>query len=175
MKAIKFNIDGPILFEMQPYIDNRGSFSRQFCKNELLQYGINFDIKQCNISKNNYKGTLRGLHYQLGNFPESKIVTCISGKIYDVIVDIRKDSPTYLQWLSVELSEFNNNILYIPHGFAHGFQTLVDNSIVYYQLNEFFHIECYNGLRWNDPKLNITWPEYNNIIINERDNSYQLL
>lgn len=175
MKITQFDIKGPILFEMEPYIDNRGLFERQFCKNEFHKYGISFDIKQCNISKNIYAGTLRGLHYQLGDYPEDKIVTCLTGKIYDVIVDIRKDSSTYLKWLSIELSEDNNRVLYIPAGFAHGFQTLINNSTVFYQLNEFFHNECYNGLRWNDPILNINWPVCDNRIINDRDNSYSYL
>lgn len=175
MKITNLELNGVKLIEMEPYIDERGSFMRQFCINELKNIGINFNIKQCNISTNNFSGTIRGMHYQLGDYPENKIVTCIYGKIYDVLIDIRKNSPTYMKWISTELSEHNHKVLYIPAGIAHGFCTLQDNSIVYYQLDEFFHAECYNGIRWNDPKIGIKWPIFNKYIINNRDQSYDLL
>ena len=148
---------------------------RQFCENELKNAGIEFNIKQCNISTNNVAGTIRGMHYQLGEYPENKIVTCIRGKIYDVLVDIRKNSSTYMKWIGTELTDENHRILYIPAGIAHGFCTLEDNSSVYYQLDEFFHNECYNGIRWNDPKIGIKWPKFDKYIINDRDQSYKLI
>lgn len=172
---IDLELNGVKLIELTPYVDERGSFMRQFCINELKAAGIDFHIKQCNISTSNYAGTIRGMHYQLDKYPENKIVTCIAGKIYDVLVDIRKESPTYLKWIGIELSESSHKSLYIPAGIAHGFCTLKDNSTIYYQLDEFFHAECYAGIRWNDPKIGIKWPYFEKYIINDRDNSYTLI
>ena len=160
---------------MEPHKDERGSFARQFCKKELASAGIDFDIKQCNLSKNYKAGVLRGMHYQKEPYPEIKMVSCFQGSIYDVLADIRPSSPTYLQWEATELSAENGKMLYIPSGVAHGFQTLEDNSVVYYQLGEFFMPDYYSGVRYNDPKLNIKWPECSDRIINERDASYELL
>ena len=170
----ELDIKGAYIIEREEFKDNRGSFSRQFCLKELASIGIDFDIKQCNISKNYSKGVLRGLHYQKAPYPEIKMVSCFRGAIYDVLVDLRKDSSTYLKWISTELNENNNKTLYIPSGVAHGFQTLEDNSVVYYQLGEFFKPEYYTGVRWNDPAFGIKWPDCDNRIINERDNNYEL-
>lgn len=175
MKFTELSIPGVFLIEQDPFLDNRGSFARQFCRKELAAYGLDFNICQCNLSGNTHKGTLRGLHYQKEPWPEIKIVSCIKGSIFDVVVDLRPDSKTYLQHISTELSAAKGNMLYIPPMCAHGFQTLEDDSIVYYQLGEFFHSEAYDGIRWNDPKLNISWPMPDNPIINERDNNYALL
>ena len=174
MKFTELEIKGAFLIEYEEYKDDRGSFSRQYCKKEMAKYGIDFDIKQCNISKNYKKGVLRGMHYQKEPYPEIKMVSCFKGTIYDVLVDIRKDSPTYLKWVANELSESNNKALYIPSGVAHGFQTLENNSVVYYQLGEFFMPEYYSGVRYNDPAFNIIWPECENLIMNERDKNYEL-
>lgn len=175
MKVSKTKIKGAYLIEMEPVSDFRGSFARQFCKNEFAKYGIDFNICQCNISKNPKAGTLRGMHYQKEPYPEIKMVSCTRGKIFDCIVDLRENSETYLKWEGFELGDNNNKMLYIPAGCAHGFQTLEDNSTVYYQLGEFFMPEHYSGVRWNDPKIGIEWPQTQNIIINDRDNSYELL
>ena len=175
MKISKISIDGAYLIELEKHYDERGSFTRQFCKKEFANYGIDFDIKQCNLSVNYKKGVLRGLHYQKEPYPESKIVSCFSGKIYDVIADIRPHSSTYKKWFSIELSEDNGKMLYVPSGVAHGFQTLKDNTVVFYQLNEYFHSEYYSGVRWNDPALDIKWHNCDNLIINERDANYELL
>ncbi len=174
MKFTEQKIPGVYLIEMEPFLDERGSFARQFCRQELAAHGLDFDIKQCNISGNTRKGTLRGLHYQRDPFPEIKIVSCLQGAIFDVVVDFRPDSPTYLQHISTELSAKNNCMIYIPPMCAHGFQTLEENSVVYYQLGEFFHAQSYAGLRYNDPKLGIRWP-LANPIINQRDANYELL
>ena len=154
MKISPLDIQGAYLIEIQEYKDERGSFARQFCKNELKQYGIDFDIKQCNVSKNYKAGVLRGMHYQKEPYPEIKMVSCFKGAIYDVLVDIRKKSPTYLKWIATELTEDNGKMLYIPSGVAHGFQVLKDNSTVYYQLGEIFMPDYYAGVRWNDPAFN---------------------
>lgn len=174
MKISELGIAGAFLIEYEEFKDERGSFARQFCKNEMAKYGIDFDIKQCNISKNYQKGVLRGLHYQKNPYPEIKMVSCFKGSIFDVIVDIRKDSPTYLKWIGTELTEKNNKALYIPSGVAHGFQTLEDDSVVYYQLGEFFMSDYYAGVRWDDPMFGIKWPECENRIMNERDKNYDL-
>lgn len=168
-------LNGCYLIEQQEYKDERGSFARQFCKNEFRNAGIDFDIKQCNVSKNYKVGVLRGMHYQKEPYPEIKMVSVFKGAIYDVLVDLRPQSPTYLKWISQELSEDNNRAVYIAAGIAHGFQTLKDNTVVYYQLGEFFMPEYYSGVRWNDPKLNIKWPECKNRIINARDAAYELI
>jgi len=175
MKFTELPLKGAFLIEMQEFIDERGTFARQFCKKELAAAGIDFDIKQCNISKNYKKGVLRGLHYQKEPYPEQKMVSCFCGSCFDVIVDLRKTSPTYLQWHSVELNAENNKILYIPAGFAHGFQTLENNTVLYYQLGNYYMPDYYVGLRWDDPEIAIQWPAEKNRIMNERDKNYELL
>lgn len=175
MKITPLKIAGAYLIEREEFKDERGSFSRQFCKREMQKFGIAFDIKQCNVSKNIRQGVLRGLHYQKQPYPEIKMVSCLQGGVFDVIADIRPDSETYLQWIGTELTEENNKMLYIPAGVAHGFQTLTEKSVVYYQLGEFFMPDYYSGVRWNDPKLHIEWPECAKRIINERDANYALL
>lgn len=175
MKFTELKLKGAYLIELKPIADERGSFARQFCKKEFAQIGINFEVCQCNISTNAKKCTLRGLHYQKDSFSEPKIVSCLQGAIFDVIVDFRKDSETYLKWEGIELKESDNKMIYIPQGFAHGFQTLEDNTKLYYQMGNYFEPQQAFGLRWDDPKLGIEWPECETRIINERDNSYELL
>lgn len=175
MKFTPLKLSGVFLIEPEPFFDERGMFMRQFCRKELAEHGLNFEMCQCNISGNTKKGTLRGLHYQKYPYPEIKIVSCLQGSFFDVVVDLRPTSATYLQHISMELSASNHKMLYIPPLMAHGFQTLEDNTVAYYQLGEFFHPEAYSGVRWNDPKLNIVWPDCDNRIINHRDNNYELL
>ncbi len=175
MKFTPLALPGVFLIELELHTDERGFFARQFCQHEMAQHGIAFDIKQANLSYNKYAGTLRGMHYQKDPFPEIKLVSCLQGSFFDVLVDLRPDSPTYLQHVQAELSEKNHRMLYVPPMIAHGFQTLENDTVVYYQLGEFFHPEAYDGVRWNDPKLNIQWPACKKRIINERDNNYALL
>lgn len=174
MKIESLPIAGAYRVTLEPHEDERGSFARQFCRHELAAAGIDFEIKQCNVSRNVHAGTLRGMHYQKEPYPEIKLVSCLKGAFYDVIVDLRKDSSTYLKWTAAELTEQNGVMIYIPSGVAHGFQTLVDDTTVYYQLGEFFMPECYSGVRWNDPAFGIVWPECANRLINERDANYAL-
>ncbi len=174
MKFIPLTVCGAYVVKSEPFCDERGSFARQFCKREFASVGIDFQIKQCNISRNTRKGVLRGMHYQKEPYPEVKLVSCPEGRVYDVILDLRKDSPSYLKWEAVELSEDNGKSVYIPSGVAHGFQTLEDNSAVFYQLGEFFMPEYYAGVRWNDPAFGIVWPECENRILNKRDSEYEL-
>lgn len=175
MKFSQLPIQGAYLIELERRVDERGFFARQFCRREFAAKGIDFEIKQCNLSGNISRGTLRGMHYQKSPYPEIKIVSCMKGRVYDVIVDLRADSATYLKWFGMEMSGDDGKSIYIPAGVAHGFQTLEDDTTIYYQLGEFFVPECYAGVRWNDPKIGIVWPACDNRIINERDNSYEFL
>jgi dTDP-4-dehydrorhamnose 3,5-epimerase len=175
MKFTELKLKGAYLIELEPYIDERGTFARQFCKRELKEQGLDIEVCQCNFSQSKKAGTLRGMHYQKAPHLESKLTSCLKGSFFDVLVDLRKDSETYLQYEAITLKEGDNKIIYIPENFAHGFQTLEDDTIIYYQLGNYFVPESYDGLRWNDPKLGIEWPEVEKRIINERDNRYELL
>jgi dTDP-4-dehydrorhamnose 3,5-epimerase len=157
-------LKGAYIIELDLIEDERGFFARSFCVKEFEKYGLNPYIAQCNISYNGKKGTLRGMHYQVAPHEEVKVVRCTRGAIYDVIIDIRQDSPTFKKWLAVELTEKNRNMLYVSAGFAHGFQTLEDHAEVFYQMSEFYYPESARGVRWNDPAFNIEWPESKRII-----------
>jgi dTDP-4-dehydrorhamnose 3,5-epimerase len=163
------NIIGPELLT-----DERGFFARSYCKDEFKSLGLETDIVQCNISFNKKKGTLRGMHYQVPPFEEVKIVSCTRGSIYDVVVDLRRDSQTFCQWVAAELSDKNFNMMYIPRGCAHGFQTLEDNTMVYYQMTGFYHSECARGVRWDDPQFKIVWPDIKKRILSDKDQKYDL-
>ncbi len=158
-------LKGAYIVELEPLEDERGFFARSYCRKEFAEHGLDFCIVQCNVSHNTKKGTLRGMHYQAAPYEEAKLVSCIRGAIYDVIIDLRENSSTYCQWFGIELSAVNYTMLYIPKGFAHGFQTLVNDSVVYYQMSEFFHPECARGVKWDDPSFGIEWPIKNHIIL----------
>jgi dTDP-4-dehydrorhamnose 3,5-epimerase len=160
------------IIEPELLTDERGFFARSFCREEFQKKGLETDIVQCNISYNKKKGTLRGMHYQVPPFEEAKIVSCTNGSIYDVVVDLRRDSPTYKKWVASELSEKNFKMVYIPRGCAHGFQTLDDNSIVCYQMTECFHPEYARGLRWDSLSIGIVWP-VPAMFMSEKDKNYQ--
>ena len=162
-------IKGVYIIEPEILTDERGFFARSFCKEEFRKHGLETDIVQCNISYNKKKGTLRGMHYQIPPFEEAKIVSCTKGSIYDVVVDLRRDSPTYRYWHAEKLSADSYRMLYIPKGCAHGFQTLEDDTRVYYQMTEFFHPDCARGVRWDDPAIKIDWP-ISGIIVSKKDN-----
>jgi dTDP-4-dehydrorhamnose 3,5-epimerase len=172
MKLSETKLKGAYIIEIEPVTDERGFFARSFCANEFEKHGLNPRIVQCNISFNKKKGTLRGMHYQVAPYEEAKLVSCIRGAIYDVIIDLRQNSPTYCQWFFVELNAENYKILYVPKGFAHGFQTLEDNTVVFYQMSEFYHPECARGVRWDDKAFGIKWP-ISNPIMSERDKNFQ--
>ena len=165
-------IKGVYILEPELLKDARGFFARSFCKEELQNYGLETEIVQCNISYNKKRGTLRGMHYQATPYEEAKIVSCTKGAIHDVVLDLRKYSETYLKWFSEELSDENFKMMYIPKGCAHGFQTLKDGAVVYYQMTEFFHPECAKGVRWDDPIFEIQWPPGERII-SERDKNFR--
>jgi dTDP-4-dehydrorhamnose 3,5-epimerase len=163
---------GVFVIELDKKEDERGFFARSWCQQEFDEHGLNPQLVQCNISYNAKKGTLRGMHYQVDPYSEAKIVRCTRGAIYDVILDLRPTLPTYKQWLAVNLTEVNYKMLYIPEGLAHGFQTLDDETEVFYQMSEFHHPECARGIRWNDPAFGIDWPLVNPII-SEKDKMYR--
>ena len=164
-------LKGAYIIEIELIEDERGFFARSFCVKEFKEYGLNPNIAQCNISYNEKKGTLRGMHYQVAPHEEVKLVRCTMGAIYDVIIDLRPDSLTFKQWLAVELTQENRRLLYVPEGFAHGFQTLEDRTEVLYQISEFHHPEWARGVRWNDPTFGIFWP-VNVEIISVGDQQY---
>jgi dTDP-4-dehydrorhamnose 3,5-epimerase len=151
-------LKGAYIIEIEPIEDERGSFARSFCAKEFEEYGLNPRIAQCNISYNEKRGTLRGMHYQAAPHEEAKLVRCTMGAIYDVALDLRPDSPTFKHWVASELTANNHRMFYSPEGVAHGFQTLEDHSEVFYQMSEFYHPECAQGIRWNDPSFGILWP-----------------
>ncbi len=151
-------LEGAMIVDLQRLEDERGFFARSFCRREFDQLGMNSDVVQANVSFNVNKGTLRGMHYQVAPAPETKLVRCTRGSIVDVIVDMRESSPTYRQHIAVELTADNHRALFVPANFAHGFQTLEDNSEVMYLVSGFYTPACERGLRFNDPALNIQWP-----------------
>ena len=159
------------MIEQERREDERGFFARTFCREEFAMRGMNPHVAQCNVSFNKRKGTLRGMHYQVQPFAEAKLVRCTSGAVFDVIIDLRDSSATFCQHVAVELCARIGNMLYIPEGFAHGFQTLEDNSEVFYQMSQPYSAESARGVRWNDPMFNIQWPAADRIII-DRDRNY---
>lgn len=151
-------LKGAYLIELEKKEDERGFFARSFCEKEFEAHNLELPIRQSNISYNKKKGALRGIHYQAAPYEEIKLVSCVRGKIYDVIVDLRKNSSTFRKWLAFELNAQKYSSLYIPKGFAHGFQSLVDDTVVLYQMCEFYHPEFAHGIRWDDPIFMIKWP-----------------
>ena len=172
MKFIPTTLEGAYIIDIEPMIDMRGFFSRSWCSKEFKEHGLDHRLSQCSISQNDIAGTLRGMHYQAKPHEEAKVVRCTAGSIYDVIIDMRPTSPTFKAWFSLELSAQNRRMIYIPQGFAHGFQSLTDNTEVFYQVTEFYHPESSLSVRWDDPIFKIKWPEVDRRIISERDLSY---
>lgn len=171
MKFIETQLKGAYIIEIEKNTDSRGFFARSWDVNEFKKNNLNEKIVQCNISFNKKIGTLRGMHFQKEPYQESKLVRCTKGKIYDVIIDLRSKSNTYKKWIGVELSENNYKMLYVPQGFAHGFQTLEDNSEIFYQMSEFYKPEQSAGIRWDDKNFDIKWPIIPPII-SDKDLSY---
>jgi len=154
--------------------DERGGFSRVFCKNEFKHIGHDKEFVQLNHSFNTHKGTIRGMHYQEPPFSEIKLIRCVRGAVYDVIIDIRKSSPTFLQWFGIELSARNMNMIYVPEGFAHGFQTLEENSELLYHHTNFYEPLSERGIRYSDAEIAINWP-IEVTSISQKDKNYPLL
>ncbi len=165
-------LPGAFVIELQKHEDERGFFARSWCQQEVEAHGLNPRTAQCNVSFNKVKGTLRGMHYQVPPCAEAKLVRCTRGAIYDVIIDLRRESVTYKQHVSEVLSSNNYKALFVPEGFAHGFQTLEDNSEVIYQMSAFYSPEHQRGLRYNDPAFRINWP-IDATVISDRDRNYE--
>ena len=171
MKFIPLPLKGA--FSVQPEFlpDERGGFMRTFCKKEFDLIGFNKDFLQINHSFNNTKATLRGMHFQVSPYSEDKLIRCIAGSVFDVIVDIRKDSPTFLKWFSIELSAKNKTMILIPEGFAHGFQTLEDNTELLYHHTNYYEKAAESGILYNDELTGIQWP-LKISVISEKDKNY---
>ena len=158
MKFATTTLTDAVLIHPEPQHDERGFFARTYCRNEFAAAGLESDFVQGNMSFNRVKGTLRGLHFQRSPHEEVKVVRCIRGAIYDVIIDLRPESPSYLKWQGFELTEENGLQLYVPRGFAHGFLTLSDAAAVTYQVSAFYTPGAESGVRWDDPRFGIDWP-----------------
>jgi dTDP-4-dehydrorhamnose 3,5-epimerase len=164
-------LKGAYVIEIEKLNDHRGFFARSWCQREFETHNLVSRIKQSNVSYNKIKGTLRGMHYQLSPYEETKLVRCTRGAIYDVIIDLRPASPSYSQWIGVELTGENYKMLYVPENFAHGYQTLEDNSEVTYQVTQFYTPGSERGIRWNDPAFSINWPVEVRVI-SDKDKSW---
>ncbi|MGQ9870769.1 dTDP-4-dehydrorhamnose 3,5-epimerase [Leptodesmis sp.] len=166
-------LKGAFIIDVELLADQRGAFARTFCAKEFEQHGLKPTIAQCNLSFNYKTGTIRGMHYQVPPAAETKLVRCTKGAIYDVIVDLRPDSPTYRQHIGVELTADNRRALYVPELFAHGYQALTDGAEVVYQVGEFYTPGYERGLRYDDPAFGISWP-LPVTVISEKDASWPL-
>jgi dTDP-4-dehydrorhamnose 3,5-epimerase len=167
-------LKGAFIVEPKKFEDERGFFAHSWSEREFAEHGLDSRLAECSISFNRKRGTLRGMHYQAAPHGQVKLVRCTMGSIYDVIVDLRAGSPTFRQWVGVELTAANRLMLYIPKDFAHGFQTLRDDTEVFYQMSDEYVPESGQGVRWNDPAFGIAWPQAAGIVINSRDESYPL-
>jgi dTDP-4-dehydrorhamnose 3,5-epimerase len=171
VKFIETKLKGVFEIDLNPKSDQRGFFARSWCRTEFAERGLNPALAQCNISFNKRRGTLRGMHYQEAPYAEAKLVRCIRGAIYDVALDLRPGSPTFRNWVASVLTSENRRALYIPEGCAHGFQTLEDNTELFYQMSEFYKEGLGRGVRWDDPAFGIDWP-LEVQAISERDQTY---
>lgn len=176
MRFIATALEGVFIIEPEPHHDERGFFARMYCQNEFKEHRLNTRWVQNNISVNTHRNTIRGMHFQAAPYGEIKLVRCTAGSIFDVVVDVRPSSPTYAQWIGVELSSDNRKALYIPIDIAHGFQTLTANTEVFYLMGAFYEPSAARGLNWNDPTISINWfdlPEP--LTISEKDANLPLL
>jgi dTDP-4-dehydrorhamnose 3,5-epimerase len=168
VKFYKAQLEGAWLIELEKLEDDRGFFARTWCGKELEEHGLVARIAQANVSFNSKAGTLRGMHYQVAPYEETKLIRCTRGALYDVIIDLRRGSPTYKRWMGVELTAQNYKMLYVPAQFAHGFVTLEDETEAIYFMSEFYTPGAERGLRWDDPEFGITWPRPAEVI-SEKD------
>ncbi len=171
MRFTETRLQGAYIIDVERIEDERGFFALTWARNDIVARGLNPDLVQCNLSYNHRAGTVRGMHWQIAPHAETKLVRCTRGGIFDVVVDLRDDSPTYLQWVGAELTAENRRALYIPEGCAHGFQTLEDDTEVLYMLTEQYTPGAARGMRWDDPATDVTWPQPVTVI-SERDAQY---
>jgi dTDP-4-dehydrorhamnose 3,5-epimerase len=167
----ELELKGAFLVEVKKIEDERGFFGRAWCANEFKQHGLNPAFVQLNTSFSHKKGTIRGMHYQVDPYQEVKFIRCTRGRIYDVIIDLRPDSPTFMKWVGNELSADNYRMVYVPENFAHGFVTMEDHSEVYYPVSQFYTPGAERGLRWNDPAFKIKWPVEISVV-SDKDQSH---
>ncbi|MDX2249320.1 MAG: dTDP-4-dehydrorhamnose 3,5-epimerase [Bacteroidia bacterium] len=158
MKFTETKLKGAFIVEPTPFQDDRGMFARFYCQREFEEHGLNPAVVNTNVSRSRYKGTLRGMHFQRSPWAECKLVRCTRGALLDVIIDLRPDSPTFKEWIGVELTADNYKMLFVPEGFAHGFMTLVDDTEATYQVSQFYAPKFEGGLKYNDPAFGIEWP-----------------
>lgn len=171
MKFTETNLKGAFIVGIEKLNDDRGFFARSWCQREFEDLGLTSRVLQANVSYNRQKGTLRGMHYQIAPYQECKLVRCTRGAIYDVIIDLRPDSPTYKQWTGVELTADNYAMLFVPEDFAHGFQTLTDKTEITYQVSQFYTPGSEKGIRFDDPAFAIQWP-LEVTLISDKDNTW---
>ncbi len=171
MRFTETRIPGAFVIDPERLEDGRGFFARTWCEETFRARGLQTRLVQCSLSYNRKKGTLRGMHWQAPPHPEAKLVRCTRGAIHDVILDLRPESPAYKRWEALTLTADNRRMLYVPEGVAHGFQTLEDDTEVFYQMSEAHHPECARGVRWDDPAFGIAWPPGERIL-NDRDRRY---
>ncbi len=174
MKFSPTKLAGLWLIELELREDERGFLARTYCEQEFTAHGLNTRWPQCNLTLTKQRGMIRGMHFQAEPKPEIKLIRCAAGAIFDVLVDVRSDSPTFGEWQGFELTAQNHRSLYVPGGFAHGFQCLTENCEVFYQMSEFYHSDLARGLRFNDPQVGIAWP-IANPTLSERDRHLPLL
>ena len=174
MKITKTKLDGVVIIEPDVFGDNRGFFMESWNKKKMAEAGLDYDFVQDNHSKSTVKGTLRGIHFQKGDKAQAKLVRCVKGAVLDVAVDLRKNSPTFKQWVGVELSEENKKQLLIPRGFGHGFVTLTDDVEFLYKADNYYAPEADAGIRWNDPEIGVEWG-VENPLLSEKDKNNPFL
>jgi dTDP-4-dehydrorhamnose 3,5-epimerase len=165
-------LKGAFVIRIEKIEDERGFFARAWCQKEFAAHGLNLQFVQANLAANRNKGTLRGMHYQVAPYQEAKLVRCTKGTLYDVIIDLRPDSATYGKWFGTELSAANNKMLYVPGNFAHGYQTLKNDTEAFYLVSAFYSPAHERGLRWNDPAFGIEWPVTEKVVISEKDQNW---
>ena len=166
-------LKGAFVIEPEEFKDDRGFLKRSFSQKEFAEHGLNPNVAECNISFSKNRYTIRGMHFQKPPFAQAKLVRCTKGAVYDVIIDLRPDSETFKQWIGETLTEQNRLMLYVPEGFAHGFQTLENDSEVFYQMSQVYAPKSEGGVRWNDPAFGIAWPAMDGITIKPRDEEYE--
>ncbi len=171
MIFFRLPLEGVFLIEPERKEDERGFFARTFCQREFEAQGLTFSVRQCSVSFNKKRGTLRGMHFQREPYQETKLIRCTQGAIYDVVIDLRPQSPTFRKWAAAELTAENHHLLYVPEGFAHGFLTLAPATEIFYQISEFYRPDHAAGVRWDDPVFGIDWPAPVHVI-SARDRTY---
>lgn len=175
MKFTQTELRGAYMIDIDPRFDERGFFARAWCQKEFEDNHLITSFVQSNIAGSKKKGTLRGMHYQLAPHGEVKLIRCLRGSIFDVMIDLRPNSDTYMHWFGIELTEQSHRMVYVPESFAHGYLTLCDDTEVFYQVSAFYSPGAECGIRWDDPVLGITWPITDGLIISEKDRTWSLI